>query len=292
MEKSMLIRILFVLLAIGPFAAPVEAGWFDSVTSYFKKPATAKPPKIRVLIVHDQQGVVVEVKGKYKMYDPHNSEHLSTRFVGKRKFMQAVRDGLKWGEEFPGLYQLLIVPDETSTTTIVDGIEYRGPIYVYDIGGTISVINEISIEDFLSSTLAQRNLEQMPEELLAAVVISARTNAYFAAANPKNQYWSVDARPANYQGNAVVNANSRVQKTIVDTRHMVMSTTLVSDNQVNAFPAEWRTDSSLIGQQNVSKITLEQAADMARQGEHAAQILTKAFPGVKIELIHCPTDKK
>jgi len=288
----MLIRILFVLLAIGQFAAPVEAGWFDSVTGYFKKPATAKPPKIRVLIVHDQQGVVVEVKGKYKMYDPHNGEHLSTRFVGKRKFMQAVRDGLKWGEEFPGLYQLLIVPDETSTTTIVDGIEYRGPIYIYDIGGTISVINEVSIEDFLASTLAQRR-EQLPEELLAAGVIVARTNAYYAAANPKNQYWSVDARPTNYQGFAVVDNNSLIQKAVVGTRHMVMSTTPVGDNgQVTAFPAEWKTEASFNGQQNVSKITFAQATEMAKNGEHAAQILMKAFPGVKIELIHYPTEKK
>lgn len=288
----MLLRILFVLLAFGPMAAPLDAGWFDSITSYFRKPGPAKPPKIRVLIVHDQQGVVVEVKGKYKIYDPHNGEHISTRFVGKRKFMQAVRDGIKWGEEFPGLYQLMIVPDETSTTTLVDGIEYRGPIYIYDIGGTISVVNEVSIEDFLSSTLAQGYRQKMPEELLAAIVIAARTNAYFAAANPKNQYWSVDARPANYQGYAVVDPASEIEKAILDTRYMVMSNSAPGEEQINAFPAEWKNDATNYGQQYVSKITLDQAAQMARQGEHAAQILTKAFPGVKIELIHYPSEGK
>lgn len=286
----MLLRILFALIALGPFVTPVDAGWFDNVTSYFKKAAPAKPPKMRVLIVHDQQGVVVEVKGKYKMYDPHTMEHLSTRFVGKRKFMQAVRDGIKWGEEFPGVFQLLIVPDETTTTTIIDGIEYRGPIFVYDIGGTISIINEISIEDYLSSTLAKQFDQRMPKEFLAAVAIAARTNAYYAVANPKNQYWAVDAKPVNYQGYAVVDATSDMEKTIADTRYMVMSTSAVGDDQVNAFPAEWKTETSNMGQQNVSKITLAQAIAMANQGEHAAQILMKAFPGVKIELIHYPSE--
>lgn len=288
-----MLRIVFViLLAIGPMAAPVEAGWWDSITSFFSKPAAAKPPKIRVLVVHDQQGVVVEVKGKYKIYDPHNGEHISTRYVGKRKYMQSVRDGLKWGEEFPGVYQLMIVPDETSTTTLVDGIEYRGPIFVYDIGGTISVVNEIPIEDFLSSTLAQKYNKKLPNEFLAALVISARTNAYYAAANPKNQYWSVDARPSNYQGHAIIDQSSDVEKALKDTRYMVMSNSAPGDDVVNAFPAEWKVDPVNYSQPYISRITFDQGEDLAKKGEHAAQILMKAFPGVKIELIHYAPEKK
>lgn len=286
----MLLRIFFVLLMIGSLTAPVDAGWFESITSYFSKPAPAKPPKLRVLIVNDEQGVVIEVKGKYKIYDPHNGEHISTRFVGKRKFMQAVRDGIKWGEEFPGLYQLMIVPDETSTTTIVDGIEYRGPIFVYDIGGTISVMNEVPVQDYLSSILAQRYKQTMPGEFLAAVAIAARTNAYYAAANPKNQYWSVDARAVNYQGFAVVDPTSDMERAVRDTRYMVMSSTASGENQISTFPAEWKTDASNSGLPYISKITLEEALDMANQGDHAAQILGKAFPGTKIELISYPAE--
>lgn len=286
----MLLRILFVLLALGPLTPSADAGWFDNLTSYFSKSGVAKPPKIRVLIVNDQQGVVIEVKGKYKIYDPHTGDHISTRFVGKRKFMQAVRDGLKWGEEFPGLYQLLIVPDEKTTTTIVDGIEYRGPIFVYDIGGTISVINEVSIEDFLSSTLVQNYSKKMPEELLAAIVIAARTNAYDAAAHPKNPYWSVDSRSVDYKGYAVVDPKSDVEKAIINTRYMVMSNSASDEGQVNAFPAEWKIDAADPSQPNVSKITLEEAGEMAKKGEHAAQILKEAFPGVKVELIHYPLE--
>lgn len=289
----MILRILFVLLALGPLSMPLHAGWFDNITSYFRKAPPATPPKIRVLVVHDKPGVVLEVKGKYKIHDPHTGDHLTTRFVGKRKFIQAVRDGLKWGEEFPGLHQLMIIPDEKSTTTIVDGIEYRGPIYVYDIGGTISIINEVYIEDYLSSLLAQKYNEESSSELLAAIAIATRTAAYFAVENPRNQYWSVDASQVEYQGAAVIVSSSNMEKAIHETRYMIMSNAAPGEDQISAFPAEWSKGPQDYGsgQQVVSRITLDQAAMLAQKGDHAAQILAKAFPGVKIELIHYAPEK-
>jgi stage II sporulation protein D len=288
----MVLRILFILLALGPMSNSLQAGWFDNLTSYFRGNNVARPPKVRILIVHDKEGALVEVKGKYKIHDPNNGDHISTRFVGKRKYMQAVRDGIKWGEEFPGVFQLLIVPDETSTTTVVDGIEYKGPIYIYDIGGTISIINEVSIEDFLSSSLAQKYKSPLPEEALNAFAIAARTGAYYASANPRNQYWSVDGPTSGYQGFAAIDRSSGIEKAIGDTRFMVMSNAAQGDEQINVFPAQWSDVPSGGGQQVVSKIAIQEAIDMANQGAHAAQILAKAFPGTKIELIHYPTEMK
>ncbi len=73
---------------------------------------------------------------------------------------------------------------------------------------------------------------------------------------------------------------------------MVMSNSASGDNQINAFPAEWKNDPANYGQPFISKITFSEADEMARQGEHAAQILMRAYPGVKIELIHYPTESK
>ncbi|MEI8124750.1 MAG: SpoIID/LytB domain-containing protein [Parachlamydiaceae bacterium] len=282
----MVIRILFLLLALVPMSVPAHAGWFDDVLSFFGKNYSA-PPKIRVLVVHDQEGVVLEVKGKYKIHDPHTGDHMATRFVGKRKFIQAVRDGLKWGEEFPGVFQLVIIPDEKATTTIVDGIEYRGPIYVYDVGGKISIVNEIGIEDFLSSTLAQRYKGESQPEFLASVVIAARTAAYYTVEHPRSPFWSVDGRMSGYQGYAVIDEETSVEHAIHDTRYMVMSSVNPGENKINTFPAQWSNEPvTNQGQQVVSRITLAEAAAMAKKGDHAAKILAKAFPGTKIELIN------
>lgn len=283
----MLKRVLFLLLALGPMVAPVEASWWDSVAGVFSKNKAEKPPTLKVLVVHDKEGVVVEVKGKYKINDPNTGEHISTRFIGKRKLIQTVHDGLKWGEEFPGIYQLEIVPDEAGTTTVVDGIEYHGPIFVYDIGGTVSIVNQVYVEDFLSSALANRYRQQFSQETLAAIAIAARTASYYRVQNPKSKFWGVDGEQAGYQGFAAINASSRMEQAIANTKYMVMSRSTTDQGTPETFLAKWPEEKgSNSDQAVVAKITLTEAEEMAKKGDNAAQILAKAFPGVKIQLVH------
>lgn len=275
----MLVRFMLLILAFMPFIGNVEGGVLDKI--FVRKSATTLP-MIRVLIINDKPGVVVEVKGKYKLYDPRTNEYLSTRFIGKRNYMQAITDGLKWGEEFPGLYQLLIVPDSRETTTLVDGIEYRGNIYVYDIGGTISVVNEPYIEEYLYSLLSTKYREPLSQETLAALAISARTDAYYAAMNPKNNYWDIDGSKIGYQGYAVIDGERPILAAVDFTRFLVMN-----DNQSNAhFPTRWEGEQGANDAKNAitSKISIAQGEAMAKSGSHAAEILGKAFPNTSISL--------
>lgn len=261
-----------------------QAGILDS---WINKPL-APPPMIDVLLVHDMPGVVLEVKGKYRLYDPKNYSFLSTRFIGKRKFIMPLTDGLKWGEEFPGLHQIMIVPDSQQVTTIVDGIEYRGSIYAYDVEGTIGVVNEVDIEDYLQSVLTPSIREQLPQEVLAAIAIATRTNAYYFSYNPKTPYWSIDGTHVGYKGYAVVNPNTPMGKAIVATRYLILNQG--ESDTPNPFPAQFGTED--VGGIK-SKITLQQAVEMAKKGDNAAQILAKAFPGTSIALMHYEeTNKK
>jgi stage II sporulation protein D len=283
----MWLKTLFFLMVCMPLAVPAQASWLDKLAAWFQKPALEKPPRIKVLVVHDQVGVLLEVKGKYKIFDPHTGTHLGTRYVGKRKFIQAVQDGLKWGEEFPGVHQLVIVPDETMTTTIVDGIEYKGLVYVYDIGGTVSIINEVPIEEFLLATLPAQVREPLEKETLAAIAIAARTAAYYRSENPKSAFWAVDGRLAGYQGIAAIQEQSPLAQQIQATRYMVMSASTQRGKQLLPFLAVWRgSHYTPSAQDQFSAITLSEAEEMAGKGRDASQILARAFPGVKIELIH------
>jgi stage II sporulation protein D len=278
----MILRMLMVLLALFPFTSSLEAGVFD----WFGKKTQPQPPKIKILIVHDKPEVILEVKGKYHLFDPNKNEHISTRFVGKRKLVQPISGGLKWGEEFPGLHQIMIAPSPT-TTTVVDGVEYQGGIYVYDIGGSISVVNELDIEDYLSSMLIPRYQEPLPEEVLSAIAIAARTNAYFQALNPKNQYWALDGTKIGYHGLVIPNQESEMAKSIDATHYMVMSRTGLYEGTVTPFLAQWDSVPSLPSKDQPvqAKISLAEAERFASQGEHAAQILAKAFPGTTIQLM-------
>lgn len=284
-------RFFAFLLMLLPYVC-LHAGWWDNVKTVFIKQQQTTPPKIKVLIVDNQDGVVVEVKGKYAIYDPHTDEHISSRYVGKRKFMQALNDGLKWDEEFPGIHQLAIVPED-KVTTVVNGLEYLGSIYVYDIGGTISIVNEISVEDYLKSILSLQFKDPLPHEALAAVAIAARTNVYYQVEKPKSIYWAIDGRKAGYEGSSAMIDNTPIEQAIEDTRYMAL--TMLQGNGVDlvSFAAQWGpTTGGKIGNDNTmfSRISLFEAGELAAKGDNAAQILSKAFPNTKILVVKYKTE--
>lgn len=279
-----MVKCLLLMLAFLPFQNSMQAGVFDDVL--FKRNPVNTPPMIRVLVVNERPGAVIEVKGKYRLYDPKDQSHISTRFIGKRKYIQALKGGLQWSEEFPSLHQLMIVPDEQNITVVVDGIEYRGSIYVYDVEGKISVVNEVYIEDYLASQLTPQVRASYPEEVFAAIAITARTNAYFQVENPKNNYWDVDGKSVKYQGYAVTDGRSPIEQAIEATRYLIMSRSAPDSPKAQPFQAQWDflrpTGSAILD----SAISLQDAETMAKKGDHAAKILERAFPGTSMLLMH------
>lgn len=278
----MIKRIFTAFLSLSLLTGALNAGVWDSVANFFNKTSTAADDSLKILVVHDKPGVILEVKGKYRIYDPNTNSNMGKGYTGKRKYIQPLSDGLKWGEEFPGVFQIMIMPDDKATTTIVDGIEYKGRIYVYDIGGTISVVNDISFDEYVKTVLSSRLQKPIPEEALAALAITARTNAYFIKKNARSDFWDIESKPLGYQGYALSNPSSLIEQAIKTTHNMVMTASSTP------FMAQWDiVDAASIpdSKPEDSKITLDQAAMFAHQGEHAAQILKKAFPNAQVDLI-------
>lgn len=286
----MIAKFLTFLIALMPFIAPLDAAIMD----IFSKPTCLAPPAIKVLIVQNKPGVVLEVKGKYHVYDPNTKEYLGLRYLGKRKFIQPLNDGIQWGEEFPGRHQLHIVPDNQSITTIVDGIEYRGSIYIYDVQGTICVVNEVEVEDFVQSILASQGRARHPTETLAAIAIAARTHTYYLMQNPKSPFWTVDASKVGYQGYAVTYGDSELDSAIQSTRYLILTQGLTQNGLAIPFPAYWEDQGKSLSDQAVaSRISLNEGDTMAEKGDNAARILTKAFPETTIVLMHqTPSPRK
>lgn len=280
-------RYLIILLACLSFSNTVEAGLWDNLKKYLWSQDAVTPAAVNVLIIHDQPKVVLEVKGKYQLFDPLDNSHISTRFLGKKKPIEAISGGLRWGEEFPGVHQMQIVPEQAVAFS-VEGVEYPGNLLVYDIGGTVSVVNQIPLETYLEILLESQYIDPLPEEALAAVAIVARTNAYYQIENPKNPYWTAEASRVGYQGNAPINEESPIVKAIHATRGMVLSRTGIYEGVLTPFAAQWGPVSGgKVGQHSsiFSRITLAEAQEMARKGANAAQILAKGFPNATIELI-------
>lgn len=278
----MIKRMLIVLFSFAMLSSTAHAGVWDSISAYFKRASGEPNDSLRILVVHDKPGVVLEVKGKYKIYDPNVKRHMGKGYMGKRKYIQPLSDGLKWGEEFPGVFQIVVMPEDKTTTMVVDGIEYKGNIYVYDIGGTISVVNEIPFDEYVKTILSSKLKQPLPEEALAALAITARTNAYFMKQNSRSDFWDVESKQIGYQGFAISNPSSLIEQAAKNTHNMVMS--MAS----SPFMAQWDIveATSMPNSKPVdSQITIDQAGMFAHQGEHAAQILKKAFPDAQIDLV-------
>jgi stage II sporulation protein D len=279
----MILRSLLIFLACLPFSSIVHGNVWDDITKYFRGNPPREPPSIRVLLLHDVEEAKLEVQGKYSLFDPYTDTHLSRRFSGKCRVIQALGDGLKWGEAFPGLYQIKIKPEDRSTVALVNDRTYNGLLYIYDIGGTISIVNQIPIEDYVLSVLTAYQNQHLEPETLAAIAIAARTNAYFQTDNPKNTYWAIDAEKVGYRG--LVHLSSAVENAVKLTRCMIMSRTGVYEGIATPFAAQFDPLSEKAEKIQISKISLQEANSMALKGEHAAQILAKAFPGSTIMLM-------
>lgn len=277
---------LIALVAAAPFTA--DAGLVDGFQQIFKSEQMSGTHLIKVLLIHDEPGVMIETKGKYRIFDPHNDKHVTTRTLGKRKFIQPTSEGLRWGEEFPGLHQLKIVPESPQGTILVNGIEYKGSIFVYHIHDKIFVVNELDIEDYITSVLTQQCKEPVSHEALAAMVITARTNALYYANNPKTKFWSVEAEHAGYIGYPAATYERKVEEAVKATRNMVMSRTAAYEGVVTPFPAHLAqaAGQKVKDHSVLSKITLKDVETFAEGGEHAAQILAKAFPESSIQLVN------
>jgi stage II sporulation protein D len=274
---------LFLVVCI-PFCGVLNAGLWSSFKSAFGYEERVLPPNIRVLIVHDLDKVHLEVNGPYSLYDPYTNSHITSRFVGKARLIQAMSDGLKWGESFPGLYQLKISPVGENALIQVEDRQYTGVMYVYDIGQSISLVNQVPVEDYIKSVLRQDEIDRLHPETLAALAIAARTNTYFQSVNPKNTFWAVDAKKVNYEG--VIDSNKAIDEAVNATRYMIMSRTGTYEGVATPFGLEFGPIGVSATQEvAVSQISLEEAEKMAQRGEHAAQILAKAFPGSIIMLM-------
>jgi stage II sporulation protein D len=288
-------RKLFLLsLLILPFNTPVEgANLFNQMTSFlnFRKEKPC-PPMIRVRIAHNIEGVNLEVPGPYNLYDPFTGKDFHPRFKGKKRYLETMNDGLKWGESFPGTYQLQIVPHQGDTFIVIDQREYPGLMTIYEIKGAgISLVNKLYIEDYIRLILAKNNYHSLHPETLASLAIIARTNALYQSMNPRNKYWDVDSEKVEYDGIPQLNEEGdylneeAVNRAVQMTRYMVMSRTGVYEGQATPFLAHIGPTQSIAKGVEMARLSLDEAEQMAREGYHAAQILSRAFPGTTIMLM-------
>lgn len=178
--------------------------------------------KIKVLLGKNYEAANLEVHGGYKVFDPKTGSKIGKSSAKKQHLLRPTLDGLAWGEAFPGVFQIALVPNEKEGYFLLDGIQYSGSLYVYQVGNTINLVNEVPIEEFIKSSLNPKVNASMHPEALAAMAIVERTQAYYHALKNQNAFWHLNAKDINYQGRGVCGRNNGVDRAVELTHHLVM----------------------------------------------------------------------
>lgn len=213
-----------------------------SLTELFSQ-SKPKSQTIKVLLMSQSEAARVEIQGSYNLFDPRTGHRLGTRFLGKSQTLQAIPEGLKWGEEFPGTYQIEWNPDHGETQIVVDGFQFSGNLYAYQIDGAVSLVCEIDIEDYVTALLSTKFASHTPAEVMSALAITLRTDAYHAVLNSPSRFWDVSADQVGYQGYSA-NQRSWIAEDAVNlTRQLVM---LNHDGSGRSMPfaATWTENSA------------------------------------------------
>jgi stage II sporulation protein D len=198
----------------------------------------SKPATIKVLIARHADGAHLEAKGRYQIYNPVDGLQITSGAVGNRHPIFAQENGIKWGELLPGIFQMRIVPGDSQSSVLVNGIQYKGCVELYVIDGKINIVNEVDIENYLKSTMATQFTHKLSDEVMESIAIVERTNASYIASRSPDVFWHVDAQEVGYQGYALTFQNLQVDRALENTRHVVMS------YQNAPFAATWTKDSA------------------------------------------------
>jgi len=208
----------YVFLSVSLF---LILGFWQQAQAAEKK----EEPRIRVLLAKEAKGVLLEARGGYKILQRDGRKMLSHGTTGKRFVVHAISSGIRWGEEFPGIYAISIFPLDAKTSFYVDGLQYKGAIHVYCTKkGFIHVVNEVSIEDFVASTMSVKLTSPLSQEAINALAIAARTNAYSEVfyRTDASSLWDLLAKECGYLGMGVTMSKNGVDEAVLTTKHIVL----------------------------------------------------------------------
>lgn len=232
------------ILCLAAFICTASLGWTEGppFSSFDRVAEPIAPRNIQVLLSKDKSEALLEVKGPYYIFNPHDGSRVASGLLGKRFIIHELESGLKWGEEFAGIHQIYIKPRSEDTAIFIDGIQYSGGVAIYGVSGMIHIVNDIDIESYVKSLLTSQFPSPLESEVMSSLAILARTDAYYHALKNEESFWHIAAADVGYTGSALIVPNSSVERSVNKTRHLILVHPEGDRNM--PFPTAWTEHSA------------------------------------------------
>ncbi len=178
---------------------------------------------IRLYLDANDQESILRIEGGYGIYDPATKRRVTGGLMSKSFCLKADQEGLCWGEAFPDLYQMTIVPEGQERGFYLQNRFYPGILHVYLIDKEVKLINEMPLEDFALAICSEvEETSALEDETRASLTICARTQALAFSALRHDCYWHSEARRAGYRGTKNSLQFERARKAQIKTRDLVL----------------------------------------------------------------------
>lgn len=188
----------------------------------FASPEKVEVPKEIRLLVASRKGTLIESRGHYRVYDTVKEEPIDFASTGKRLWVEAQNGGLRLGDKLLKIQQVVFLPQDKRSTLLIDGIQYNGAVAVYAGEDKIFCVNEVNLEDFVTSVLSNKLDHRSERESLHALAIIERTKAAYLAHENAGKNWHAIASDVGYSGYGSTQKKIGVEEAVSATRSFIL----------------------------------------------------------------------
>ncbi len=241
-----------------------------TMNGYGQPTEESRIPTINVLLTQYSPSALIEVKGHFRLFNPATYALVATDWTNRREIVRPSSKGLIFGDLFPGVHKIQILPTDRNGTILINGIQYNGIIEVEESFGALQIVNIVDTENYIRSILTTHFPSRQERSLAQTLAIVARTEAYYLIAHQGNVPWHVKAEAVGYNGCSTFLHNPIIDQSVVKTRGQILT------RLGRPFATSWNRSEG-------NGIRLTAAATMAHQGDSPVKILKNFYPEAELK---------
>ena len=243
--------------------------------SVIAAPAPANTVDLRVALATRVQQVSLGASTPAVLTNADRSAIASLNALQPVELVHTTRGLYVGAQRLPSLLRLMPQP---GGAVAVNGVWYRGTILIADLPGGLSVINWVSLEDYLVSVVGSEAYPSWGAAALQAQAIAARSYALWHRHNPANAWYDLAAGPEYQAYEGLTKEFTSTAQAVAATQGLVLTSANGTVLQAQYAATQAISDAY----HNGEGLSQWGAAALAAAGYDYHTILGQFYPGAQL----------